>query len=93
MAERTVSIELLRFSVVVPTIPTLNRRMFLSNLNFVWIPINKVQRLLFYKTSCQENEFFALVEILKMSLSLVLMDFYPLGGRLDIKGEEKSGRS
>ena len=93
MEKRQVSIELLRFSAVVPAIPTLNHRMFLSNLDLIWIPINKVQRLLFYKTNCHENEFSALVEMLKMSLSLVLVDFYPLGGRLDIKGEEKSGRS
>ena len=74
---------------MVPTIPTLNRRMFLSDLDLIWIPINKVQMLLFYKTRCHENEFFALVEMLKTSLSLVLMDFYPLGTRLDIKGEEQ----
>ena len=31
--------------------------------------------------------------MLKTSLSLVLVDFYPLEGRLDIKGEEQSSRS
>ena len=91
MAERQVSIELLRVSVVVPAILNLNHRIFLSNLDLILIPINKVPRLLFYKTSYHENEFSALVEMLKTSLSLALVDFYPLGGRLDIKGEEQSG--
>ena len=92
MAEKQVSIELLRVSTVVPAIPTVKRRMFLSNLDLMWIPINKVQRLLFYKTSCPDNVFSALVDMLKRSLSLVLVDFYPLAGRLNIKGEEQSGR-
>ena len=92
MAERQVSIESLRVSAVVLTNPTLNRRMFLSNLDLIWIPINKVHRLLFYKTSFKENEFSVLVEMFKMSMSLLLLDFYPLGAQLDIKGEEQSGQ-
>lgn len=92
MAERQVSIELLRVSAVVPASPSVKRRMFLSNLDLFWIPTNNVQRLLFYKTSFPENEFAKLVETLKRSLSLVLVDFYPLAGRLDIKEKEQSGR-
>jgi hypothetical protein len=91
MAAEQVSILLLRVSAVVPAIPTVKQRMFLSNLDLFWIPINPVQRILFYKTS-PENEFSTLVEMLKRSLSLVLVDFYPLAGRLDIKGGDQSDR-
>lgn len=91
MAERQVSIKLLRVSAMVPAIPTVKHRMFLSNLDLLWIPCSQVHRLLFYKTS-SENEFSALVDMLKRSLSLVLVDFYPLAGRLDIKGKAQSVR-
>uniref|UniRef100_A0A0C9RJ01 TSA: Wollemia nobilis Ref_Wollemi_Transcript_15217_1661 transcribed RNA sequence n=1 Tax=Wollemia nobilis TaxID=56998 RepID=A0A0C9RJ01_9CONI len=77
-----------KISTVVPAEPTATHRMFLSNLDLLWLPVNNVQRLRFYKISW-ENEFSSVVERLKESLSLVLVYFYPLAGRLD-KGE--SGR-
>lgn len=89
MAEERVSVKLLRVSSVVPAIPTLKHRMFLSNLDLFFISF-KNQRVMFYKID-EEMEFSTIAEKLKRSLSLVLVDFYPFAGRLDIEGEE-SGR-
>eukprot|EP00253_Pinus_taeda_P024350 PITA_24350 len=90
MAGEQENVKVLRVSSVVPAIPTLKHRMFLSSLDVFFISI-KNQRVMFYKIDEQEMDFCTIAENLKRSLSLVLVEFYPLAGRLDIKGEE-SGR-
>lgn len=90
MAEVQENVRLLRVSSVVPAIPTLKHRMFLSSLDLFFIS-QKNQRVMFYKIDEQEMDFCTIAENLKRSLSLVLVDFYPFAGRLDIKAEE-SGR-
>uniref|UniRef100_A0A0D6QSX2 Uncharacterized protein n=1 Tax=Araucaria cunninghamii TaxID=56994 RepID=A0A0D6QSX2_ARACU len=88
MALPEARVKVSKILTVVPAVPTARHRMFLSNLDLLWLPVNNVQRLLFYKIS-PEKEFSSVVERLKESLSSVLVYFYPLAGRLD-KGE--SGR-
>lgn len=90
MSEEQVNVKLLRVSSVVPAISTVKHRMFLSNLDLFFISF-KNQRVMFYKIDQEEMEFSTIVEKLKSSLSLVLVDFYPFAGRLDIEGDE-SGR-
>ncbi|XP_059067433.1 hydroxycinnamoyltransferase-like [Cryptomeria japonica] len=85
MEEAQAQVKVHRISSVVPAIPTERHPMFLSNLDLFWLPINNVQRILFYTIS-PENQYFSIVESLKKSLSSVLVYFYPLAGRLD-KGE------
>lgn len=75
-------------STVVPIMPTVRHRMFLSNLDLTF---SNTRLLLFYKTESLEDAFCKKVETLKRSLSSVLVDFYPFAGRLDIHGGE-SGR-
>ncbi|XP_057833148.2 hydroxycinnamoyltransferase [Cryptomeria japonica] len=88
MEEAQAQVKVHTISTVAPTIPTERHSMFLSNLDLLWLPINNVQRILFYTIS-PENQYSSIVESLKKSLSSVLVYFYPLAGRLD-KGE--SGR-
>jgi len=90
MAEEQVNVKLLKVSSMVPAIPTMKHHMFLSNLDLFFISFNN-QRVMFYKTDEEKMDFSTVAEKLKRSLSLVLVDFYPFAGRLDIKGEE-SGR-
>lgn len=92
MEEEQIKIKVWRISAVAPAIPTVKHRIFLSNLDLFMLPINNVPRLLFYKSDPQK-EFSAIVELLKSSLSLVLVDFYPLAGRLiHMEGGEEPGR-
>ncbi|GLJ43004.1 hypothetical protein SUGI_0892530 [Cryptomeria japonica] len=84
-AQAQVKVQLHRISYVAPAIPTERHPMFLPNIDLLWLPINNVQRILFYKIS-PENQYSSIVEGLKKSLSSVLVYFYPLAGRLD-KGE------
>eukprot|EP00253_Pinus_taeda_P024558 PITA_24558 len=99
--ENEINIKISRVSAVVPAIPTARHSMFLPGLDLCCIhnpiqnPCVRTQSLIFYKTLStheQEFEFSMMVEKLKRNLSLVLVDFYPLAGRLDIKGEDESGR-
>ncbi|KAH9289081.1 hypothetical protein KI387_033198 [Taxus chinensis] len=78
MGEAEVKVK--RISSVAPAIPTARHTMFLSNLDLIWLPINKLPRILFYKTS---QDYFSIVDSLQKSLSQVLVDFYPLAGRLE----------
>jgi hypothetical protein len=56
------------------------------------IATNNIRKVLFYKTALlSDKEFSIMVDTLKRSLSLVLVDFYPFAGRLVIEGGE-SGR-
>lgn len=89
MAEVQKKVKVSRISTVAPSIPTVKHRMFLSSFDMAAITTNNVQTLLFYKTP--EKGFATIIENLKRSLSLVLVDFYPFAGRLDSKGGE-SGR-
>jgi len=91
MAEEQVKIKVLSVSTVAPAIPTVKHSMFLSNLDLIWIPVANVQTLLFYKIN-PEMEFTTVTDVLKRSLSLVLMDFYPIAGRLSTKGSGETGR-
>lgn len=89
MAQEQIMIKLSHnVSTVVPIIPTVRHRMFLSNLDLTF---SNTRFLLFYKTGSMGDEFCKKVETLKRSLSSVLVDFYPFAGRLDIHGGE-SGR-
>eukprot|EP00253_Pinus_taeda_P008477 PITA_08477 len=90
MAGEQENVKVLRVSSVVPAIPTIKRHMFLSSIDLAYISFNN-QRVMFYKIDEEEMDFSTITEKLKRSLSLVLVDFYPFAGRLDIKGEE-SGR-
>lgn len=88
MAEEQVKIKMVGVSAVVPAIPTAKHTMFLSNLDLIWIPVANSHSVMFYKTS-PELDFTAVTEMLKRSLALVLVEFYPVAGRLSTKG---SGR-
>lgn len=84
-------VKVCRVSIVAPATPTVkHHRMFLSSLDLRSAIYNNMRVVLFYKPS-KETEFGFIVETLKRSLSLALVDFYPFAGRLDFKGEE-SGR-
>lgn len=91
MGEEQVKVKMLRVSSVVPAMATVKQSMFLSNLDLFWIPVANVQTLLFYKVS-PHMEFTAVTDMLKRSLSLALVDFYPLAGRLNPKGSGETGR-
>lgn len=91
MAEKEIEIKISRVSTVAPAIPTARHRMFLSNLDLCFVPYNNTHKLLFYKISTPDAEISMIVELLKRSLSLVLVDFYPFAGRLEIE-EGESGR-
>lgn len=91
MAEEQVKIKMLTVSTVAPAIPTVKHNMFLSNLDLIWIPLINFHSLLFYKLN-PELEFSTVKEMLKRSLSLVLVDFYPIAGRLSTKGPGETGR-
>lgn len=91
MAEEQVKVKMLSVSSVAPAIPTAQHSMFLSNVDLIWIPVANVQTLLFYKLS-PDMEFTAVTDMLKRSLSLVLVDFYPVAGRLSTKGSPETGR-
>ncbi|KAH9329742.1 hypothetical protein KI387_001850, partial [Taxus chinensis] len=83
-------IKVMRNSAVAPAIPTRRHRMFLSNLDFVFLSVNNVQRLLFYRVSAAGgHKYCSMVDSLKKSLSSVLVYFYPLAGRLD---QDETGR-
>uniref|UniRef100_A0A0D6QVS0 Uncharacterized protein n=2 Tax=Araucaria cunninghamii TaxID=56994 RepID=A0A0D6QVS0_ARACU len=77
-----------KISAVAPAIPTSRQRIFLSILDFWFLPFRNVQRLFFYRISA-EDEYSLVVDRLRESLSSVLVYFYPLAGRID-NGE--SGR-
>ncbi|GLJ34179.1 hypothetical protein SUGI_0687020 [Cryptomeria japonica] len=72
-----------RLCLVKPAIPTPTQTMFLSNVDLLWLPVNNVQNLVFYKIS-PLVDYNSLIEGLKKSLSSVLVYFYPLAGRLKI---------
>eukprot|EP00253_Pinus_taeda_P030859 PITA_30859 len=93
MAAEEAQLKVCRVSTVVPAIPTVRHRMFLSIFDLYSVASNNMRFLLFYKptASTTEKEFCVIVENLKRSLSLVLVDFYPFAGRLQLKGRE-SGR-
>lgn len=88
MAEDQEQVKLSRVSMIAPAVPTVKHRMFLSSIDLSMIATNNIRKLLFYKT---EKEFSTIVDELKGSLSLALVDFYSFAGRLDIDGGE-SGR-
>lgn len=88
MAEDQVQVKVSRVSMIAPAIPTVKHRMFLSSIDLSMIATNNMRKLLFYKT---QKEFSTIVDELKGSLSLALVDFFPFAGRLDIDGGE-SGR-
>eukprot|EP00253_Pinus_taeda_P004889 PITA_04889 len=90
MAGEEAPLKVCRVSTVVPAIPTVKHRMFLSMFDLNMLPFNNMRFLLFYKptASTTEKEFCVIVENLKRSLSLVLVDFYPFAGRLQLKGRE-----
>lgn len=88
MAEDQVQVKVSRVSMIAPAIPTVKHRMFLSSIDLSMIATNNLRKLLFYKT---QKEFSTIVDELKGSLSLALVDFFPFAGRLDIDGGE-SGR-
>eukprot|EP00253_Pinus_taeda_P010973 PITA_10973 len=90
MAGEQENVKVLRVSSVVPAIPTMKHHMFLSSIDLFYISFNN-KRVMFYKIDEEEMDFSTITEKLKRSLSLVLVDFYPFAGRLDIKREE-SGR-
>lgn len=75
-----------KISAVASALPTKTHSIFLSDLDLMWLPVNNVQRLLFY-TIPPLAEYSSLLHTLKNSLSAVLVHFYPLAGRLR-KGEE-----
>ncbi len=83
MEEAQAHVKVERISSVVPEVPTERHSLFLSNLDILWLPINNVQRILFYRVS-PESQYTTMVERLKKSLSSVLVHFYPLAGRLDM---------
>eukprot|EP00253_Pinus_taeda_P026729 PITA_26729 len=91
MAEEQVKIKMLGVSTVVPAIPTEKHTMFLSSLDLFWIPVINTHSLLFYKLS-PGMEFSTVTDMLKRSLSLVLVDFYPIAGRLSNKGSGETSR-
>eukprot|EP00253_Pinus_taeda_P007615 PITA_07615 len=93
MAAEEAPLKVCRVSTVVPAIPTVKHRMFLSIFDLYSVASNNMRFLFFYKptASTTEKEFCVIVENLKRSLSLVLVDFYPFAGRLQLKGRE-SGR-
>lgn len=88
MAEDQLQVKVSRVSMIAPAIPTVKHRMFLSSIDLSMIATNNMRKLLFYKT---QKEFSTIVDELKGSLSLSLVDFFPFAGRLDIDGGE-SGR-
>lgn len=88
MSEDQVQVKVSRVSMIAPAIPTVKHRMFLSSIDLSMIATNNLRKLLFYKT---QKEFSTIVDELKGSLSLALVDFFPFAGRLDIDGGE-SGR-
>lgn len=85
--EEVSEINLLRVSTVKPAMPTESKRMFLSAFDLMWRGLKSVERILFFKTSC--NEFDETVERLKSSLSSILVHFYPLAGRLAFGDEQE----
>lgn len=89
MAEDQKKVKLSGIWMVAPAIPTVKHHMFLSGFDIAALPTNNVRILLFYRT--REKEFAKIVEKLKRSLSLALVDFYPFAGRLNTNGGE-SGR-
>jgi hypothetical protein len=93
MADKQMKVKVSRVSTVAPAIPTVKHSMFLSAIDIACLPFKNMGMLLFYKTPVvtAEKDLPTMVEKLKRSLSLVLVDFYPFAGRLDIKGGE-SGR-
>lgn len=92
MAEDQIHIKSSRVSIVAPAILTVKHHMFLSSVDLTMIATNNMRFVLFYKTTLlSDREFSAIVDNLKRSLSLVMVDFYPFAGRLDNKGED-SGR-
>eukprot|EP00253_Pinus_taeda_P001347 PITA_01347 len=93
MAGVQIKVKVSRISTVAPAMPTAKHSMFLSAIDISNIPSNNVGILLFYKIPdiTAAKDFPTMVEKLKTSLSLVLVDFYPFAGRLDRKGAE-SGR-
>jgi shikimate O-hydroxycinnamoyltransferase len=92
MAEEQIKVDVSGVSTITPAFPTVKHRMFLSSFDLGAMVASNMRMLFFYKTELiPENEFSTIVENLKRSLSLVLVDFYPFAGRLDMKGGE-SGR-
>lgn len=88
MAEDQIKVDVSSVSTVAPAVPTVKHRMFLSSFDLGTLLASNIRFLLFYKT---EKEFPTIVENLKRSLSLALVDFYPFAGRFDMEGGE-SGR-
>eukprot|EP01018_Ginkgo_biloba_P000769 Gb_40790 [translate_table: standard] len=75
-------------SHVKPAIPTHKHRMFLSAFDLKYIPFkSNIRTILLYKNSIDDDAYGSMVEKLKRSLSLALVHFYPLAGRL-VLGEE-----
>lgn len=92
MAEEQIKVDVSGVSTIAPAFPTVKHHMFLSSFDLGAMVASNMRMLFFYKTELiPENEFSTIVESLKRSLSLVLVDFYPFAGRLDMKGGE-SGR-
>lgn len=88
MAEELIKVKVATVSTVSPAIPTVKHRMFLSNIDLALRSVKNMEMILFYETAL---EFSTIVETLKRSLSLVLVDFYPFAGRFDMN-EGESGR-
>lgn len=93
MAASQIKVKVSRVLTVAPAIPTVKHRMFLSSFDLGLVPYNNMRFLLFYKPTptTRQKEFSVIVENLKRSLSLVMVDFYPFASRLYLKGGE-SGR-
>lgn len=91
--EELIKVKVATVSTVAPAIPTVKHRMFLSNIDLALRSVKNMEMILFYETPALTTvtEFSGIVEKLKRSLSLVLVDFYPLAGRFDMR-EGESGR-
>lgn len=76
---------LLESSSILPAKPTNRHPLYLSSLDLFWRDIHYNLRLLFYRIPSDEYAHF--VAKLKESLSAVLVQFFPLAGRL-AKGED-----
>eukprot|EP01018_Ginkgo_biloba_P000652 Gb_13282 [translate_table: standard] len=78
-------VQCLSICLVKPSVPTQKHRMFLSAIDRKCLLFEYIQTILFYKYD-DESHFHSMVAKLNTSLSLALVDFYPLAGSL-VMGE------
>ncbi|MCO5614474.1 hypothetical protein L7F22_068757 [Adiantum nelumboides] len=75
-------IHIVETSLVKPVTPTKHHALALNALDLYWSEFGYARTVHFYRIQPGHHDFKAIVQILKNSLSLLLVDFYPVAGRL-----------